>query len=87
MKRKNLWMMSVQRVYGSGIWIWMLSISMRHLTVCRCITVEICMIRSEDSEEYDPLEMARAAYVEDYNFDVPEGMELMTYNRRRPDGG
>ena len=24
----------------------------------------------EDPEEYDPLEMARAAYVEDYNFDV-----------------
>ena len=21
------------------------------------------------------------------NFDVPEGMELMVYNRRRPDGG
>ena len=31
--------------------------------------------------------MARAAYVEEYNFDVPEGMELMTYTRRRPDGG
>ena len=31
--------------------------------------------------------MARAAYVEDYNFDVPEGMELMTYTRCRPDGG
>ena len=31
--------------------------------------------------------MARAAYVEDYNFDVPEGMELMTYTRHRPDGG
>ena len=44
------------------------------------------MYDSEDSEEYDPLEMARAAYVEDYNFDVPEGMELMTYTRRRPDG-
>ena len=31
--------------------------------------------------------MACAAHVEDYNFYVPEGMELMTYNRRRPDGG
>ena len=41
---------------------------------------------SEDAED-DPLERARAAYVEDYNFDVPEGMELMVYNRRRPDGG
>ena len=45
------------------------------------------MYDSEDTEEYDPFEMARAAYVEDYNFDVPEGMELMTYNRRLPDGG
>ena len=26
-------------------------------------------------------------FVEDYNFDVPEGMELMAYNQRRPDGG
>ena len=25
--------------------------------------------------------------VEDYNFDVPEGMELMTYNRCCLDGG
>ena len=39
-----------------------------------------------DSED-DPLERARTAYVEDYNFDVPEGMELMAYNQRRPDGG
>ena len=31
--------------------------------------------------------MARAAYVDDYNFDVLEGMELMTYTRHRPDGG
>ena len=44
------------------------------------------MYNSEDTEEYDPVEMARAAYVEDYNFDVPEGMELMTYNRCLPDG-
>ena len=44
------------------------------------------MYDSDDLEEYDPLEMARAAYAEDYNFDVPEGMELMTYTRSRPDG-
>ena len=37
------------------------------------------MYDSEDSED-DPLERARVAYVEDYNFDVPEGMELMAYN-------
>ena len=38
------------------------------------------MYDSKDSED-DPLERARAAYVEDYNFDVPEGMELMAYNQ------
>ena len=32
------------------------------------------MYDSEDSEEDDPLELACAAYVEDYNFDVLEGM-------------
>ena len=41
---------------------------------------------SEDAED-DTLERARAAYVEDYNFDVPEGKELLVCNRRRPDGG
>ena len=40
----------------------------------------------EDSED-DPLERAHAVYVVDYNFDVLEGMELMAYNQRRPDGG
>ena len=58
---------------------------MRHLTVCRCITAEM-LYDEEDTEEYNPLEMARASYVEDYNFDVPEGMEL-TYTRHRPDDG
>ena len=41
---------------------------------------------SEDAED-DPLKRVNAAYVEDYNFDGLEGMELMAYNRRRPDGG
>ena len=45
------------------------------------------MYDSEDSEEDDPLELACATYVEDYNFDVPEGMELMVYKRCRPDDG
>ena len=45
------------------------------------------MYDSEDLEEYDPLEMARTAYAEDYNFDVPEGKDLVTYTRSRPDGG
>ena len=44
------------------------------------------MYDSQESED-DPLERVRVAYVEDYNFDVPEGMELMAYNQRRPDGG
>ena len=29
----------------------------------------------------------RRTILEDYNFDVPEGMELIAYNRCRPDGG
>ena len=37
----------------------------------------------EDSEEDDPLELARAAYVEDYNFDIPEGMDFMAHHRGR----
>ena len=45
------------------------------------------MYDSEGLEEYDPLEMARVVCVANYNFDVPEGMESMTYTRRRPDGG
>ena len=36
---------------------------------------------SEDSERDDPYALASAAYVEDYNFDVPEGMDLMVHCR------
>ena len=36
---------------------------------------------SEDSD--DPYAITSAAYVEDYNFDVPEGMDLMVHDRRR----
>ena len=42
---------------------------------------------SEELEEYDALELARATYAEDYNFDAPEGMELMNYTHSRPEGG
>ena len=38
---------------------------------------------SEDSDWDDPYAIARAAYVEDYNVDVPEGMDLMVHDRRR----
>ena len=41
---------------------------------------------SEDLDWDDPYAIASAAYVEDYNFDVPEGMDLMVHrNRRDPD--
>ena len=36
---------------------------------------------SKELEEYDTLNLARAAYTEDDNFDAPEGMDLMTYTR------
>ena len=38
----------------------------------------------EDSDWDDPYALASAAYVEDYNFDVPEGMDLMVH-RHSPD--
>ena len=38
---------------------------------------------SEDSDWDDPYEIASAAYVEDYNFDVPEGMDLMVHEQCR----
>ena len=36
-----------------------------------------------DSDWDDPYAIPSVAYVEDHNFDVPEGMELMVYVRRR----
>ena len=38
---------------------------------------------SEDSDWDDPYAIASAAYGEDYNYDVPEGMDLMVHHRRR----
>ena len=37
---------------------------------------------SEDSDWDYPYAIASAAYVEDYNFDVPEGMDLMVHRHR-----
>ena len=37
--------MLTSTAYDNGIWIWMSSINMRHLMVCRCITVVIYMTR------------------------------------------
>ena len=45
------------------------------------------MYDSEDSDWDDPYALASEAYVEDYNFDVPEGMDLMVHlHSRDPDG-
>ena len=38
---------------------------------------------SEDSDWDDPYAIASAAYVEDYYFDVPEGMDLMVHRHHR----
>ena len=38
---------------------------------------------SEDSDWDDPYALASAAYVEDYTFDVPEGMDLMVHRHNR----
>ena len=37
----------------------------------------------EDSDWDDPYALASAAYVEDYNFDIPEGMDLMVHRHSR----
>ena len=42
---------------------------------------------SEYSDWDDPYAIASESYVEDYNFDIPEGMDLIVHHRRRcPDG-
>ena len=41
------------------------------------------MYDSEDLEWDDPYALASAAYVEDYNFDVPERMDLMVHSQSR----
>ena len=38
---------------------------------------------SEDSDWDDPYALAIAAFVEDYNFDIPEGMDLMVHRHSR----
>ena len=38
---------------------------------------------SEDSDWEDPYALASTGYVEDYNFDVPEGMDLMVHRHSR----
>ena len=37
----------------------------------------------EDSDCDDPYTLGSAAYVEDYNFDVPDGMDLMVHRHSR----
>ena len=38
---------------------------------------------SEDSDWDDPYAIASEAYVEDYNFDIPDGMDLMVHRHHR----
>ena len=54
--------------------------------VCRCTMAVIYVIRKE-LEECDTLDLARAAFAEDDNFDAPEGIDLMTNTHSCPDGG
>ena len=41
------------------------------------------MYDSEDSDWDDPYALASPAYVKDYNFDGPEGMDLMVHHRNQ----
>ena len=78
--------MSLDEVRSEGLRQWNMDMDVEYqYETFNCLLVYYGgdMYDSEDSEGYDPLEMARAAHAEDYNFDVPEGMELMTYTRSR----
>ena len=82
--------MSLDEVRSEGLWQWNMDMDVEYQYVTfngLPVYYGGDMYDSEDSEEYDPLKRARAAYAEDYGFDVPEGMELMTYTRSRPDSG
>ena len=88
---ENAWLgdkdMSLDEVRSEGLWQWNMDMDVEYqYEKFNGLPVYYGgdMCDSEDSEEYDPLEMARAA---NYDFDVPEGMEFMTYTRRRLDGG
>ena len=57
---------------------------MRHLTP---VYYGGDLFDSEDSERDDPYALASAVYVEDYNYDVPEGMDLMVHHRSQISDG
>ena len=63
----------------SGVFV----ISLRRLIACLCIMAVICMIQRIWIGMIRMIRITSAAYVEDYNFDVPEGMDLMVHERRR----
>ena len=67
--------MSLDQVRSEGLWQWNMDMDVEYqYETFNGLSVYYGgdMYDSEDTEEYNP--------VEDYNFDVPEGMELMTYN-------
>ena len=81
--------MSLDEVRSEGLWQWNMDMDVEYqYDTFNGLPVYYGgdIYDLEDSEEYDPLEMACTAYVEDYNFDISEGMELMTCTRCRPDG-
>ena len=69
---------ALDRDFSVGTWTVMLKISMRHFNGMP-VYYGGDLYDSEDSDWDDPYALASAAYVEDYNFDVPEGMDLMVH--------
>ena len=63
-----LW--KVDRWRGCRVW----NHSSSRFLVCLPVYYGGDVYDAEDTEEYDPLEMARAAYEEGYNFDVPDDL-------------
>ena len=59
----------------------------------RCATIDGMMVYygsdlcdSDDSDWEDPYDIASEEYVDQYNVDVPEGMDMMVFERQGPSG-
>ena len=82
--------LSMDEVRSEGLWQWNMDMDVE----CQYETfngLPVCyggdLCDSKELEEYDTLDLARAAYAEDDNFDATERMDLMICTRSRPDGG
>ena len=62
---------------------WWIGVASGRATLTRRSVGLVSLVRIRLIGEDDPYALASAAYVEDYNFDVPEGMDLMVHRHSR----